>query len=950
MDLLYPGNSGYSAETGGKLKNLRTLSNQQVQRYHVENYTPDNCLFCLSGNIDPEKFFQALDMVEQNILSKPKIQRIASRPWMTKPVPLMDPSMDGVMSSESITKNDFKPLVIQFPSEDESRGTISIGWRGPTYESRDKWAALLLLWEYLTDSPASPLQKAFVECDEPLCADVSPANEIFTQGYHQLWFTEVETGKIDQVLPKLFHTLQKECKGGDCDDAFDMERMQMVIQRYRRQLLEYSERRPTYALMDGIIRNFLYAPRKDSSGDDETIASNLIKHLRADADSLPLLDLALKMKREDWQALLNQYTLSLPFGAIVGIPSTELSKKMANDEEAREAQQAVDFGPEKLSALGETLAKAIEFNERAIPKEALTSVPVPSLEKVKPLPILTLRGVGYDGVQPVANSGRGISGAERSAVCTKLQEKEGSSDGVDRLFHIDWNYFESSFLTVAVGLGTKDLSTKERLYLPIILELAFKLSATLEDGTTISKDDFVSQLQNDTVSYSASNGLIGRGISQMASFRVQIERDSQGLGPALQWLRRALYLTDLTAESVKMATQRLLSEIPAEIRHGPTVCAAVAAELNFCPTLSNQVAASCLRQLPFLQGVTEKLEDTEDSEADLIVQELNTIRRKLVQPSNMQVFVAGKLTDIAGSPMQALATALVPPEVQSSADSTVIEGQLMTDVSASTVRSDTIGKAAICSLSAIESSFLSIYSSGLDAYDSDLASLLVAIEYLTALEGDFWVKLRGAGLTYGSSISNNTESKLMKFSLFKCTDVAGAFAAASQILVDYASGRSKISEVGLESAKSSLAYSIISGTSTRLGAAMNSWVQNYEGKKVDYDQWLLGQVSKVTEKDAMKALVTYLVPIFDKESNLVVACPMNKAEEISTFFSKRGWADLQTIPEDKLSSTFVTVGTKKDSSVELPSDKLPNQTAGISMQMPGAFAEMFKCGCPRCLK
>ena len=436
----------------------------------------------------------------------------------------------------------------------------------------------------------------------------------------------------------------------------------------------------------------------------------------------------------------------------------------------------------------------------------------------------------------------------------------------------------------------------------------------------------------------------------MASFRVQIERDSQGLGPALQWLRRALYLTDLTAESVKMATQRLLSEIPAEIRHGPTVCAAVAAELNFCPTLSNQVAASCLRQLPFLQGVTEKLEDTEDSEADLIVQELNTIRRKLVQPSNMQVFVAGKLTDIAGSPMQALATALVPPEVQSSADSTVIEGQLMTDVSASTVRSDTIGKAAICSLSAIESSFLSIYSSGLDAYDSDLASLLVAIEYLTALEGDFWVKLRGAGLTYGSSISNNTESKLLKFSLFKCTDVAGAFAAASQILVDYASGGSKISEVGLESAKSSLAYSIISGTSTRLGAAMNSWVQNYEGKKVDYDQWLLGQVSKVTEKDAMKALVTYLVPIFDKESNLVVACPMNKAEEISTFFSKRGWADLQTIPEDKLSSTFVTVGTKKDSSVELPSDKLPNQTAGISMQMPGAFAEMFKCGCPRCLK
>ena len=105
-----------------------------------------------------------------------------------------------------------------------------------------------------------------------------------------------------------------------------------------------------------------------------------------------------------------------------------------------------------------------------------------------------------------------------------------------------------------------------------------------------------------------------------------------------------------------------------------------------------------------------------------------------------------------------------------------------------------------------------------------------------------------------------------------------------------------------------------------------------------------------SHSDAMNALVRYLVPIFDKESNLVVACPTNKAEEISNFFSKRGWGDLQTIPEDKLSSTFMAGGTKKDSSGELPSHKLPTQNAGISMQMPGAFAEMFKCGCPRCLK
>ena len=48
LDLLYP-NSGYSAETGGKMANLRKLTNSQVKRYHAQNYVPSNVLFVLSG-------------------------------------------------------------------------------------------------------------------------------------------------------------------------------------------------------------------------------------------------------------------------------------------------------------------------------------------------------------------------------------------------------------------------------------------------------------------------------------------------------------------------------------------------------------------------------------------------------------------------------------------------------------------------------------------------------------------------------------------------------------------------------------------------------------------------------------------------------------------------------------------------------------------------------------
>ena len=129
------------------MKNLRTLQNSQVQRYHKENYTPDNTLFVLSGNVDPKEFFKALDQVEQNIKSKQEVVRIANRPW-TDPVPQMDLTATGVMPpAKDGNDSDIKPHTIKFPSEDESRGTISIGWRGPTYDQRQTWVNLLLLWE-----------------------------------------------------------------------------------------------------------------------------------------------------------------------------------------------------------------------------------------------------------------------------------------------------------------------------------------------------------------------------------------------------------------------------------------------------------------------------------------------------------------------------------------------------------------------------------------------------------------------------------------------------------------------------------------------------------------------------------------------------------------------------------------------------------------------------------
>jgi hypothetical protein len=46
--------------------------------------------------------------------------------------------------------------------------------------------------------------------------------------------------------------------------------------------------------------------------------------------------------------------------------------------------------------------------------------------------------------------------------------------------------------------------------------------------------------------------------------------------------------------------------------------------------------------------------------------------------------------------------------------------------------------------------------------------------------------------------------------------VPAAFETASNIIADYASGKTKVSSVGLENSKASLAYQLISGRSSKL--------------------------------------------------------------------------------------------------------------------------------------
>jgi hypothetical protein len=349
MDLLYPHKSipcGYSAETGGKVANIRALTVDKVRRYHEEYYSPDNALLVLSGNVKSEDFFGALDKVEALVLDRRRLAaekgadilpvrgggRRVGRPWVRSPVPPMiadgkigvyppyvpggtavDGGGGGAATNTMGGSPIGRPLSISFPSEDESRGTVSIAWRGPTYSSRSTWMHLSLLWDYLAESAASPLQLAFVENDDPICAEIGPAHDVFTEGYHQLWFQEVGVDRMDEIIGIFYDVIATQAGVAAVGDGagFDLSRMRIVIRRCRRRLLEASERRPTSAIIDGVVRNFLYGPRAEEEKDGSVVSlQEEMEALHSDVSILPFLDEAMSEDATYWKNLMREFILN----------------------------------------------------------------------------------------------------------------------------------------------------------------------------------------------------------------------------------------------------------------------------------------------------------------------------------------------------------------------------------------------------------------------------------------------------------------------------------------------------------------------------------------------------------------------------------------------------------------------------------------------------------------
>ncbi len=85
-----------------------------------------------------------------------KVPQHFERPFQTKVPPLKSPQHASIVC----------------PADDESKGVVEMAWLGPSATELYNVTALLVLFDYLTETSVAPLKKDFVQTDDPYCSAV----------------------------------------------------------------------------------------------------------------------------------------------------------------------------------------------------------------------------------------------------------------------------------------------------------------------------------------------------------------------------------------------------------------------------------------------------------------------------------------------------------------------------------------------------------------------------------------------------------------------------------------------------------------------------------------------------------------------------------------------------------------------------------------------------------
>ena len=224
----------------------------------------------------------------------------------------------------------------------------------------------MILMEYLTDTAASPLQKAFVEIAEAYASKVDYSFIENAESIVYLKFDNVPVGKLDEIRQRLFDFI-----GALGSDAcpFDMERVQLVIQRRILEQLSHLENNPHDSIAYMVIADALYG----RSHEDLRRRLNQIQDLEAIAKESPSF----------WSNIMRQYLLNRPCVTTKGRPSRAIMEAMATSEEQRLEEQHESLGQEGVESAARALLQVSWLCFLGIPADAFRFTSYHIIKRIK---------------------------------------------------------------------------------------------------------------------------------------------------------------------------------------------------------------------------------------------------------------------------------------------------------------------------------------------------------------------------------------------------------------------------------------------------------------------------------------------------------------------------------------------------------------------------------------
>ena len=304
---MYPGHCGYKSETGGIMANLRdSTTNAKVRDYHKQFYRPENLGLIITGQVEAEQVFAALEEMEANCV---KNGEPFLRPW------------EGEVPKLELGKE----VDVAYPADDEDNGMVHVAWRGPSaVTSLYRMFATMILMEYLTETSVSPLQARFVETENPLASRVGYSFIENAESTVYLMFENVPLEKIPKVVPELKSTLNDLVSG---KLAWDKPRLTTVINRRVMEQRSQVENSPHDAVAFMVIGDLLYGHSVEDLDVRLNSADQFMRMLE-ESDSF-------------WLQLIEDLLLKSPMVVVNGRPSIKLQEEMKSEEEGRVNKQTL---------------------------------------------------------------------------------------------------------------------------------------------------------------------------------------------------------------------------------------------------------------------------------------------------------------------------------------------------------------------------------------------------------------------------------------------------------------------------------------------------------------------------------------------------------------------------------------------------------------------------------